>query len=101
MKRARLSDTGEPSLLSTATSSGTSSRSNQGMQSSSNGVIFQNGTGPVANGDVVLANGCGGEELAGGDAAFAVRKRKQRQLSSMDTDVIRLIGQHLREMGFQ
>ena len=81
--------------------SSSSSHSDQGMQSSSNGVIFNNGSGPVANGDVLLANGCGGEELVGGDMTVSLRKKKQTQLSTMDTDVIRLIGQHLREMGFQ
>lgn len=84
-----------------STPSSSSFHSNQGMQSSSNGVILQNGTGLVANGDVSLANGCAGDEFAREDASFAVRKRKQRQLSAIDADIIRLIGQHLREMGFQ
>ncbi len=98
VKRPRLSEIGEPSIL--LTPCGTSSRGNQGMQSSSNGVFLQNGTGPVANGDAMFTNGCAGEGLAREDD-LAVRKRKQRHLSAMDSDIIRLIGQHLREMGFQ
>ena len=70
------------------------------MQSNSNGVILSNGSSPVSNGDMLLTNGCEGEESEL-TSALALRKRKQRLLSGMDTDIIRLIGQHLREMGFQ
>jgi len=67
----------------------------------SNGVIFENGSSPVANGDLLLSNGCEEEESGRVSSALAVRKRKQRKLTGMDADIIRLIGQHLREMGFQ
>ena len=73
------------------------------MQSTSNGVIFENGSGPVANGDLLLTNGCeGGNGESMEKTVDAIRKKKQqRQLTAMDVDTIRLIGQHLREMGFQ
>lgn len=87
----------------------------------SNGVIHENGTSSdfAVNGlvGVVKSNGCEEsvlcddkeEEVSGvsgsggtqrvGSVHF--RKRKQRQLSRKDTDIVRLIGQHLREMGFK
>lgn len=94
----------------------------------SNGVIHENGTSTsdlAVNGlvGVVKSNGCEegvfcedrGEEEEEGELNGAsgttgglqrlnsvhVRKRKHRQLSRKDTDIIRLIGQHLREMGFK
>ena len=85
-----------------------------------NGVIHENGTsasefavnGLGGGGGVIKSNGCEDvtcqeeeEDLnvggASGHVAVPVRKRKQRQLSSKDTDIVRLIGQHLREMGFK
>lgn len=81
-----------------------------------NGVIHENGTSTsefAVNGlgGVVKSNGCenvsceeeGGLGVGGasGHVAVPLRKRKHRQLSSKDTDIIRLIGQHLREMGFK
>lgn len=89
------------------------SPSSSDMQS--NGVIHENGTSTV-NGlsSVIKSNGCEGgvcegEEIgatAGRESEqvggpILVRKRKQRQLSRKDTDIVRLIGQHLREMGFK
>ena len=88
----------------------------------SNGVIHENGTSSsdfAVNGLVSLgkSNGCeesvlceGREEGVSGPGggggtrrvgSTPVRKRKQRQLSQKDTDIVRLIGQHLREMGFK
>ena len=73
------------------------------MQSASNGVIFENGSGPVANGDLLLTNGCEREDGDTMERNIAViqKKKQQRQLTGMDVDTIRLIGQHLRRMGFQ
>ena len=73
------------------------------MQSTSNGVIFENGSGPVANGDLLLTNGCEREDGDSTERNIAVirKKKQQRKLTGMDVDTIRLIGQHLREMGFQ
>ena len=92
--------------------------SSSAMQS--NGVIHENGTTSssdfAVNGlsSVVKSNGCDGikfegeEEVgvaSGGESKHVgpvlTRKRKQRQLSRKDTDIVRLIGQHLREMGFK
>ena len=88
----------------------------------SNGVIHENGTSSdfAVNGlvGVVKSNGCEESVLceereeegvsgASGSAgthrvsSLHTRKRKQRQLSRKDTDIVRLIGQHLREMGFK
>lgn len=82
----------------------------------SNGVIHENGTSNnfAVNGlsGVIKSNGivCEGEKKTGITVGrdsehiagpILVRKRKQRQLSSKDTDIVRLIGQHLREMGFK
>lgn len=91
----------------------------------SNGVIHENGTSSNTSAFTAAVNGlsqaslksngceaiaCEGEEVGsstgGGDSEHIgatvplVRKRKPRQLSSKDTDIIRLVGQHLREMGF-
>ncbi len=95
------------------------SPSNSAMQSNGGGVIHANGTTSDfavngLSGGIIKSNGCEGvvcegEEVgsttAGGeDGVHAVpvgRKRKQRQLSSKDTDIVRLVGQHLREMGFK
>lgn len=93
------------------------SPSSSDMQS--NGVIHENGTSSdfAVNGlsGVIKSNGCEGtaceeEEVgrasAGGESEHICgpvlsRKRKQKQLSRKDTDIVRLIGQHLREMGFK
>ena len=105
-----------------STVEGSSSSSSTAMQA--NGVIHENGTttstsefavnGLGGGGGVVKSNGCekvlyedeeDGDLNVGGAngrvGSMPVRKRKQRQLSSKDTDIIRLIGQHLREMGFK
>ena len=57
------------------------------------------------NGDSGLVNGVAGEEEGERprgeiDRHVRVRKRPQRQLTGMDADIVRLIGQHLRELGF-
>ena len=100
------------------------SPSSSAMQS--NGVIHENGTSSNTSAFTAAVNGlgqaslksngceaipCEGEEVGsstgGGESEHIgatvplVRKRKPRQLSSKDTDIIRLIGQHLREMGFK
>ncbi len=87
----------------------------------SNGVIHENGTSSsdiAVNGLLSKSNGCDEEDILCGDkgegmgvggggetqrsmGSVLVRKRKQRQLSRKDTDIVRLIGQHLREMGFR
>lgn len=70
------------------------------MQSAANGTVVENGS--TRNGVPSLANGCDsrGEEEVEGSRTISHKKRAQR-LSQTDTDMIRLIGQHLREMGFQ
>ena len=63
----------------------------------------------ASNGDVKLTNGCEamGEEEGSGELplshshAKSWRRRQQRKLSGMDEEIIRLVGQHLREMGLQ
>ena len=68
----------------------------------SNGVILENGDTPVTNGDLLhVSNGCKEEETGRSPSALAVRKQKQRKLTGMDAEIIRLIGQHLRELGLQ
>lgn len=78
--------------------------------SSSVGIIIENGDPMALNGDVKLTNGCGpmGEEDEGsGELPLSHshtksrRRRQQRKLSGMDEEIIRLVGQHLREMGLQ
>lgn len=83
----------------------------QRQQQRSNGVTLGNvdsGGGIVAiNGDSGLMNGVGGEderELTTErrlEQHMRVKRRPQRQLTGMDADIVRLIGQHLREMGFR
>ena len=84
----------------------------QQQQQQSNGVTLGNvegGGGVVAiNGDSgLVVNGVSGvdeREIAaegGLEQHVRVRKRPQRQLTGMDADIVRLIGQHLREMGFK
>lgn len=84
----------------------------QQRQQQTNGVTLENITSDgvaAINGDSGgLVNGVGtGEE----DGAISMerleqhisrtRKRPQRQLTGIDADIVRLIGQHLREMGFK
>ena len=82
----------------------------QRQQQQSNGVTLENvdGGGVVAiNGDSGLVNGVSGEDEreitseGGLEQHVRVRKRPQRQLTGIDADIVRLIGQHLREMGFR
>ena len=65
------------------------------MQAAANGTVLENGS--ASNGVVPLANGCG-EEVGREDRA---RRKRGQSLSETDSDIIRLIGQHLREMGLQ
>ena len=81
----------------------------------SNGVIHENGTSDsdfAVNGlGVIKSNGVTEEGLCEGEALRTVgrsghtdtvlSRKKKRQLSDKDADIIRLIGQHLREMGFR
>ncbi len=123
IQTASVSSTSTDSALLGESSGGRSEQSSlSAMQS--NGVIHENGTSSdfAVNGlvGVVKSNGCeesvlceeGREEEEGVSGASGsggtqrlgsvhVRKRKQRQLSRKDTDIVRLIGQHLREMGFK
>lgn len=67
------------------------------MQTAGNGSVIENGS--ASNGVAPLANGCGGEV---GEKGECKTHHKQGQaLSETDSDIIRLIGQHLREMGLQ
>ena len=125
MKRARLSiereEIGEPSFLTQCTStpnpvdqcssSSNSSSSSSKLRMTSNGVVFENGSRAVeaVNGDsgFLVENGCeeNGDSTAGTtvrkQGGSLIRRRKQRQIVGMDADIIRLIGQHLREMGLE
>lgn len=88
-----------PSRLSTKSDT-------QHQQQQSNGVTLENIGGVAAmNGDSGLLNGVGEEEREmtreGLEQDVRVRKRPQRQLTGMDADIVRLVGQHLREMGFK
>ena len=67
------------------------------MQTATNGTIIENGSS--SNGALPLANGC--ETVVEKDDETRTHKKKAPHLSQADTDIIRLIGQHLREMGFQ
>ena len=87
-----------------------SSKSDTGQtQQQSNGVSLENSDGDIVaiNGDGGLVNGVGGREereiVAEGrlEQRVRVRKKPQRQLTGMDADIVRLVGQHLREMGFR
>lgn len=70
------------------------------MQSAANGTVVENGSS--RNGVPSLANGCNTREEEEVEGSRTIsHKRKTQQLSQTDTDMIRLIGQHLREMGFQ
>ena len=87
-----------------------SSKSDVGQRQQSNGVTVDSveGGGTVAmNGDSGLVNGVSGgkerEVSAERGVKQHVRARKvpQRRLTGMDADIVRLIGQHLRELGFR
>lgn len=67
------------------------------MQMATNGTVIENGS--ASNGVAPLANGCGGE--AGREQENKVCRKKGQSFSEMESDIIRLIGQHLREMGLQ
>ena len=81
------------------------------QQQQTNGVTLENvdsGRVSAMNGDSGLVNGVGTTEEDGEIAteglerhSSRVRKRPQRQLTGMDADIVRLVGQHLREMGFK
>ena len=88
-----------------------SSKSDVGQRQQSNGVTvdsIEGGGGVVAiNGDGGLINGVGGgkerevSEERGVKQHVRARKVPQRRLTGMDADIVRLIGQHLRELGFR
>jgi hypothetical protein len=65
------------------------------MQTAGNGSVIENGS--TSNGVAPLANGCGGE--VGEEGKFKTHYKLGQALSETDSDIIRLIGQHLREMG--
>ena len=83
----------------------------QQRQQQTNGVTLENITSDgvaAINGDGGLVNGVGTGEEDGVIATERLeqhisrtRKRPQRQLTGIDADIVRLIGQHLREMGFK
>ena len=88
LKRARLCG---PSELK-------QSESRADMQTASgNGTVVENGS--TSNGVAPLANGCGGE--VGREEESRTHRKRGLNLSETDSDIIRLIGQHLREMGLQ
>lgn len=83
----------------------------QQRQQQTNGVTLENITNDgvaAINGERGLVNGVG-TGVEDGEIATErleqhisrVRKRPQRQLTGIDADIVRLIGQHLREMGFK
>lgn len=105
-----------PSSEAIAGAAEPSAGSGAGVAMQSNGVIHENGTSDFSVngvGGVVKSNGCGDSLInddkkemkmkgrGGMDPALTSRRRKTRPLSAKDTDTIRLIGQHLREMGFE
>ena len=67
------------------------------MQTTGKEDVIENGS--TSNGVAPLANGCGGELGEGGETK--AHRRRGQPLSETDCDIIRLIGQHLREMGLQ
>ena len=62
------------------------------MQTAGNGTVVENG-----NGVSPLANGCGDKV----EKEMKTHRKRGQPLSETDSDIIRLIGQHLREMGLQ
>ena len=62
-----------------------------------NRCVIENGS--TSNGVTSLANGCEGVVERGEE--IRTRRKRSKPLSNTDSDIIRLIGQHLREMGFQ
>ena len=67
------------------------------MQTAANGTVIENGS--ASNGVAPFVNGCGGK--VGREEGSKVHRKRGQSLSETDTDIIRLIGQHLREMGLQ
>jgi hypothetical protein len=65
------------------------------MQTAGNGSVIENGS--TSNGVAPLANGCGGE--VGDEGKCKTHYKLGQALSETDSDIIRLVGQHLREMG--
>jgi hypothetical protein len=63
------------------------------MQTAGNGTVIENG-----NGVTPLSNGCGDKVER---EEVRVHQKRGQVLSETDSDIIRLIGQHLREMGLQ
>jgi WD40 repeat protein len=61
------------------------------MQTAGNGTVIENG-----NGVTPLSNGCGDKVER---EEVRVHQKRGQVLSETDSDIIRLIGQHLREMG--
>lgn len=128
-KRARISNTetttlGEPSSSSTPiqsiSDSSTSKTHPSSRQSSraktlssrmqTNGVVIENGgeSSVSSKTKLVVSNGTFDDSEDGElketvtSGQVQVRKRKQpRKLTGMEADTIRLMGQHLREMGYQ
>lgn len=74
----------------------------------SNGVAIENGGGTSIDGvgkvKLTLSNGT---HIDNGEIPKEVKtspvpvKKQARQLTRMETDIVRLMGQHLREMGYQ
>ncbi len=71
----------------------------------SNGVPVENVEIKVSKAKITISNGThinDGEALDREKSSLVVAVKKQtRQLNRMETDIVRLMGQHLREMGYQ
>lgn len=95
--------------VGTVETSGLAMQSNGVIENGTTTEIAVNGLGSGLVSGKSHANGvCEGEEdveVRGVSQRVAgevqLRKLRQRQLSGKDVDIIRLIGQHLREMGFR
>lgn len=92
----------------TVATSGPAMQSNGVIENGTSGEIAVNGLGSSVLSVKGHENGVceGGEDVEVGGVSQRVagevqlRKLRQMQLSGKDVDIIRLIGQHLREMGF-
>lgn len=71
----------------------------------SNGVATENGGGfEVSKVKVAVTNGKhvnSDEAIKNEWLSPVVEKKPVRQLTKMESDIVRLMGQHLREMGYQ
>ena len=92
-----------PSRLSSKSGSQQQQQHSNGvtLENVSRGIVAVNGNSELVNGVSASGEEDGGIVTDGLERRVRVRKRPQRQLTGMDADIVRLIGQHLREMGFK